>query len=117
MKTLVCGSRDWEDIHAIRIRMVKLPPHTEIIHGGAPGADSIAGFLAADLGFTVHVFPADWKKHGKAAGPIRNRLMLDECPDLVLAFQRRGSRGTQDTIDEAVRRGIAVEVLTPGGLA
>jgi hypothetical protein len=36
--------------------------------------------------------------------------MLDTKPDLVLAFQRDGSRGTQHTIDEARKRGIPVEV-------
>jgi hypothetical protein len=38
--------------------------------------------------------------------------MLDTGPDLVLAFQRNGSRGTQHTIDEARARGIPVEVFT-----
>jgi hypothetical protein len=109
-RVLVCGSRDWQDIHAIRMRLVKLPPSSEILHGDAPGADTIAKWLAEDFGFTVRAFPADWKTHDKAAGPIRNRLMLDENPDLVIAFHRNGSRGTADTIAEARRRGIEVEV-------
>lgn len=113
MMVLVCGSRNWEDIHAIRMRLVKLPPKTEVIHGAAPGADSIAGFLAEDFGFTVLRFPADWDRHGKSAGFRRNVQMLEEEPDLVLAFQIDGSRGTQHTIDEARKRGIPVEVIEP----
>ena len=124
---LVCGSRDWEDVHAIRMRLVKLPPSATIIHGAAPGADRVAGWLAEDFGFTVKPFPADWKvgrhtrpqdirtradgtRYDSFAGKRRNPAMLDERPDLVLAFQRNGSGGTQHTIDEARKRGIPVEV-------
>lgn len=110
---LVCGSRNWTDIGAIRRRLVALPPNSVILHGAAPGADSIARGLADDFGFSVRAFPADWNKHGKSAGFIRNVQMLDEAPDLVIAFQRDGSRGTQHTIDQARRRGISVEVITP----
>jgi hypothetical protein len=127
---LVCGSRDWADINAIRMRLVTLPPSTEIIHGAAPGADRIAGWLAEDFGFAVDPHPADWEvgpqtraedirarpdgsTYDSAAGRRRNLAMLDEKPDLVLAFQRNGSRGTQHTINEARRRGIPVEVIGP----
>lgn len=110
MIVLVCGSRKWRDIHAIRMRLLKLPPDCEIIHGAARGADMIAAALATDFGFTVRAFPADWDRHGKAAGPIRNLAMLDERPDLVVAFQVGESSGTQHTINEARKRGIPVEV-------
>ena len=110
MIVLVCGSRDWADVHAIRMRLLSLPPVAQIIHGAAPGADTIAAWLAESFGFTVRAFPADWATHGKAAGPRRNVQMLDEGPALVIAFQRNGSRGTAHTIREARRRGIPVEV-------
>lgn len=109
-RVLVCGSRDWSDIHAIRLALVALDPHTTIIHGAAPGADTIAGWLAHDFGFTVEAFPADWKRYGKRAGFLRNVAMLDTRPTLVLAFQKNGSRGTQHTIDEARKRDIPVVV-------
>lgn len=111
MRVLVCGSRDWQDIHAIRMRLIKLPPDAEIIHGGAPGADRTAGLLAADLGFTVREFPADWQTHGKRAGILRNLAMLDESPDLVIAFWNGESSGTRHTITEARKRNIEVEVI------
>jgi hypothetical protein len=46
----------------------------------------------------VIAMPADWANHGKAAGPIRNRKMLDLKPDLVLAFHAdlTNSKGTKD---------------------
>lgn len=116
MKILVCGSRDWTDEHAIDAKLSALTGgHEEItvIHGAAPGADRIADKVARRYGSTVKRFPADWARYGKRAGYLRNIEMLDEEPDLVLAFQRAGSRGTQHTIDEARRRGILVEVHVP----
>ena len=116
MKVLVCGSRDWTDFDAIANRLTALPgEHEEItvIHGGAPGADTMARRAARLLRFEVRAFPADWRTWGKRAGFIRNVAMLDEQPDLVIAFQLNDSRGTQHTIDEARRRGIPVEVHVP----
>lgn len=57
-------------------------------------------------------FPADWKRYGKAAGPIRNQQMIDEGkPDLVLAFHENinESRGTKDMVARA--RGIGIKVI------
>lgn len=78
--------------------------------GAEVSADMLADAAARELGFTPWQHHADWRRYGKRAGPRRNRTMLDRCPDLVIAFQRNGSRGTQDCVDEARRRGIAVEV-------
>jgi hypothetical protein len=114
LRVLVCGSRDWEDHEAITRRLSALPGEhrpVTIVQGGARGADRMAARAARYWGFDVEEHPADWEKHGKIAGPIRNREMLDSGIDLVLAFQRDGSRGTQHTIDEARRRGIPVEVV------
>lgn len=118
MKVLVCGSRDWTNAEAIYDRLESLVPvepwleGPTIMHGDARGADKIAADIALDLGLWVEAYPADWERHGKAAGPIRNLQMLDQQPDLVIAFQRNGSRGTQHTIDEARKRGIPVEVYS-----
>jgi UDP-N-acetylmuramoylalanine-D-glutamate ligase len=62
----------------------------------------------ASLNGRGHVaFPADWKTHGKAAGPKRNRQMLDDAkPDLVVAFP--GGRGTDDMVNKAKSRGVPV---------
>ena len=114
MKILVCGSRDWDDAGAIRDRLALIADAVPtVIHGDARGADHCADVAARLLRMRVQRFPADWETHGKRAGILRNLAMLDEQPDLVLAFQRNGSRGTQHTIDEARRRGITVEVHTP----
>lgn len=77
-----------------------------IIHGAAPGADTLAGATAQDLDFLVEAFPADWERHGRDAGPIRNRAMLDTKPDLVIAF--KGGRGTENCVRQAKKLGITV---------
>jgi hypothetical protein len=111
VKVLVCGSRDWTDEDAIADVLAEYAPdYPTIIHGAARGADSIADRVAKTYGYTVKPFAADWYGMGRRAGIIRNLRMLDENPDLVIAFQINGSRGTQHTIDEARRRGIPVEV-------
>lgn len=113
MKVLICGSRDWNDGTAIYMRVSKLPGDAEIITGGARGADTIAERAARDTRRPCTVFHANWDDHGRKAGILRNLRMLDYGPDLVIAFQRAGSRGTQHTINEARKRGIPVEVITP----
>lgn len=112
MKVLVCGDRNWHDRNRIARALAKLPTGTEIIHGACRGADIIAGEEARKLGFIIREFPADWSL-GPAAGPIRNRKMLNECPDLVLAFHPdiKTSKGTADTVREATRRGIRVLII------
>lgn len=113
---LVCGSRDWQEADAIRTRLRGLVvEHGRflVIHGDCKtGADAFADHAALMLGLDSDRYPADWKAYGRKAGPIRNLAMLDAGPDLVVAFQRNGSRGTQHTIDEARKRGIPVEVHT-----
>lgn len=112
MIVLVCGSRDWPDDQRIMDRLADLKREHgtfTVLHGGAFGADSAAGAAARALDLPVTVMPADWKAHGRGAGYRRNMAMLDQQPDLVVAFTT-GSRGTQHTIDEAPRRGIPLEI-------
>ena len=111
MKVLVCGSRAWRHAGIISERLRELPRGTEIIHGGCRGADLLAGTAANALGFRVTEFPADWKNLGRSAGYVRNVAMLDEKPDLVIAFWQDGSTGTGHTVREAAKRGIPVEVI------
>ena len=109
MRILCCGSRGWTDrdlIYWELFHAAEWPDPVEVIHGGARGADQISGEMATHIGMPVQVFPADWETHGKAAGPIRNREMLDQLEpgDLVLAFWDGRSRGTLDTIHETLSR-------------
>lgn len=110
MKVLVTGSRDWQDRAAITEGFAITEP-TLVIHGDAKGADSIADAVAATAGIDRAKFPANWNRHGKSAGPHRNRLMFDITqPDLVLAFPLPQSRGTWDMVEYARSKGCAVLV-------
>lgn len=83
-----------------------------IIHGGSSGADFMAGKFAEWKGIPVQVFPADWKKHGKGAGPIRNaQMLLDGNPDLVVAFA--GGLGTANMVAKAKMAGVEVLEIDP----
>jgi hypothetical protein len=111
VKVLVCGSRDWSDVVRLRNRLAELPADAEIIHGAARGADRDAQRIARELGLRETAFPADWETYGKRAGIVRNVQMLDERPDLVIAFWDGKSPGTGHTVGEAKKRGIRVEVI------
>lgn len=120
MRVLVCGGRDYKDY--LRVKEVLDNLHdegghpykkeiTEIIHGDATGADTLAALWASHTwkhngdSIEVKAFPADWNKHGKSAGYIRNKQMLDEGkPDLVVAFP--GGKGTTNMVQLAAKAGI-----------
>ena len=108
MRVLVCGGRDYTDSKEIAETLARiLPPYVELICGMARGADMTAYEWARQRQLPIHCFPADWTKHGKAAGPIRNQQMIDEGkPQAVVAFP--GGRGTEDMIRRAMKAGIEV---------
>lgn len=108
MKTIIAGGRhyrfddpDWDFLDSLEI--------SEVICGGATGADECGRQWALSKSIPVKIFPADWQQHGKAAGPIRNRQMADYAERLV-AFWDGESKGTKNMIDEARKRGLEVIV-------
>ena len=114
MKVLVCGDRNWINSTAMIREFEKLPKDTVIIEGDARGADKWAGKLGKSLfGFEIVVVPADWEKYGRSAGPIRNKVMLDMKPDLVLAFHSNieESKGTKNMVAIARRAGVDVKIF------
>lgn len=118
MKVLVTGSRKWRDLEAVKFMLQELKP-TILVHGRARGADACAHFAAEDIGgIDVRPYAADWEKHGMAAGPVRNQLMLDiehqpsEPVDLCLAFPQRDSIGMWDMVERCLKAGIQVECCT-----
>lgn len=113
MRILFCGDRNWTDAEKIAKAFDRLQP-TLVIEGEARGADSLARDEAKRRGIMVLPFPAEWELYGRAAGPIRNRQMLDEGePDLVVGFHSNieASKGTRDMLKQAVKRGIPIEVV------
>jgi hypothetical protein len=107
----VTGGRKYTDTTAVFDCLVKLDAEFErmvVIHGDATGTDSLAYEVCKQVGIEQVRIPASWNKYNRAAGPIRNRLMLDLFPniDLVLVFP--GGTGTSDMKAAALARDIAV---------
>lgn len=106
MKVIVTGGRDYDNVAKVKEVLDLLKPST-LIEGGAQGTDFIAKCWAFAEEVSVITVAANWDKHGKAAGPIRNAAMLDAHPDaVVVAFP--GGKGTQNCIREALKRNMLV---------
>jgi len=78
---------------------------SEIVSGGARGTDALAERYALEKKIPIKVFPSDWKKHGKSAGPLRNREIV-VYSDTILAFWDGESTGTKSTIAIAKEMGV-----------
>lgn len=109
-RVVVTGGRDFTDRDAVWGALDRRHARGGIValaHGGASGVDRLADMWARNRGVPVEPFPADWRIRGKAAGPERNRRMLDTFkPDGVIAFP--GGRGTADCCRAADERAIPV---------
>jgi len=121
---LITGSRTWLDAEFIYVqigRLYRLHQGLEIHHGMCPegGADLLADQIGNDmaaqgLNVTVVRHPMDRERYGRAAGPIRNTIMVTRIAALMLAgesvachaFHRNNSRGTSDCAYKALRAGI-----------
>jgi hypothetical protein len=112
-RLLVTGSRDWTDAEAIEAELALARPAV-VIEGGARGADRLAAAAARRLGMVVAEFPADWERHGRQAGILRNlRLLREGRPDHVLAFHDNldASRGTAHMCRIALQAGLEVNLV------
>lgn len=109
MRILVCGGRDYNDYIMLDKVLTLLSDEieiTEIIHGAATGADSMAGYWARLHNITETPVPADWTGLHCAAGRIRNKKMLDMNPDAVIAFP--GGNGTKNMVSISKKAGVPV---------
>ena len=112
MKAIICGGRDYNEM----IRLCHILDTARewwnfslIITGGARGADRLADMWARDRKIPTKVIPADWDTHRRSAGPIRNQLILDQGPDIVIAF--KGGTGTEHMITIARKAGVPVFIV------
>lgn len=114
MRIIVCGGRAYTDARTVAKTLAGYATSTRVfhrlVHGGAPGADTMAAAVAYTLGWSVEEHSVDWGQHGNAAGPIRNQAMADLGADLLLAFP--GGRGTADMIRRATAAGIPVRQIS-----
>jgi hypothetical protein len=109
VRIVVCGGRkfnDWESLKATLDFIHAFETITELIEGGAPGADLLANCWGQFNGVKVTTVRAEWEKYGKKAGFIRNVKMAEMRPKAVVSFP--GGSGTHSMITQARIRGIQV---------
>ena len=117
MILLVTGDRDWDTPQRIWWALEKIHEKyhvTELVHGGARGADLQAAAWAVGKGIAVSAYPANWRKYNKAAGPLRNQAMLEGSkPDYCVAFHNdlEQSKGTKDMVDRVMQNTLIPCVL------
>src|SRR5574343_1166770 len=109
LRVLVTGGRDFDDRWRVfdvldAIHRGPFGPIRVLVSGHARGADTLAEDWATTRGVTVERHPADWDRHGRRAGILRNVAMLDTRPDRVVVFP--GGRGTAHCAGEARARGL-----------
>ena len=112
MRVLITGGRNFNDRALMWSTLDRLHAEhhfTLLIHSDARGADRLADEWAHERGIQVLNCPADRRRYGRAAGPKRNRQMLDERPDLVVAFP--GESDTQHMVIIAEEAGVKVIVV------
>lgn len=117
-RIIIAGGRDFDDYDKLKRYFLHLtstlqPNNIEIVSGGARGADALGEKLGKELGIDVVRFPADWDKHGKSAGYIRNAEMSKHSTHLIACWDGT-SRGTKNMIETAKKDGLTVRVLKYG---
>jgi len=101
---------DWplDRIGAALVRATAGRPVALLLHGGARGADRLIEQAARSMVWPVQVIPAEWGRYGRAAGPLRNGLLLRRALEvanpaqasvLVIAFP--GASGTASLVRQA----------------
>lgn len=120
---LITGSRDFPRQHYAAIvgtldGYMIMHPGSVMINGLARGADTLCLEWAKHRGVEVEGFPANWDKYHKAAGPIRNKEMLDRLLETnstdVRAFvygSLTTSRGTANMVSQCRKAGLSPIVI------
>lgn len=110
----VCGGRTyadrdemWRVLDGVLRTFAVAGLDVQVMHGGAPGADSLAEDWSCERGLPAPmVFVAEWDVYGRRAGPLRNARMVAANPDLCVAF--KGNDGTADCVRQMRAAGIPV---------
>lgn len=118
-RLLVTGSRGWtnvpvisEGLMAAYTRLGGSAEKIVLVHGAAPGADTIAAQIWSAWGLPTEPHPANWSEFGRSAGPIRNQEMVALGAAEAHAFRLPDSKGTKDCIDRCVKARIRIHIYS-----
>jgi predicted Rossmann fold nucleotide-binding protein DprA/Smf involved in DNA uptake len=116
LRVAIVGSRAFptDDLALVDMFVDMLPPGTTIVSGGAAGVDRRAEARAKQRGLSVEIIKPNWDQFGRAAGPIRNKEIVNKS-DMVVAFWDGKSIGTLHTIKRTEQVGKLVLVVRPRG--
>lgn len=110
MRTIIAGSRTITDFAEVEKAITNSGFQiTEVISGGCVGPDLLGERWAMQNGIPKTLFLADWKQHGKAAGPIRNSEMAASADALILVYDGK-SRGSADMLMKAHSKGLKIHL-------
>lgn len=112
MRIIVAGSRDVTESE-VRAALHACPWIgfvSAVVSGTARGADTFGERWAQENNIEITRFPADWDKHGRRAGPIRNEVMAKNAEGLVAVWDGK-SRGTHSMIDLAAKHGLRIMIF------
>jgi hypothetical protein len=86
--------------------------HLKVIFGDCTGVDASAKKLCQEMGIDYEVYKAEWRTYGLAAGPLRNKQMID-IANVAYAFHSniKESKGTKNTIKLAKSKGIPIHLF------
>ncbi len=117
MKRIVIGGyrnfNDYEVFKAFVNSCIGDENEITVLSGHCKGADLMAEQYAEEKGFATEIYPADWKKYGRAAGPIRNKQMVEKA-DIVIAFTCDRATGTKNLISHAQKLGKKIFIKDIG---
>lgn len=113
-RVIIAGGRYFSDYELLQEKcdaflQDKTGEDIVIISGHASGADALGERYAEEKGYKIETYTADWKKYGRAAGPIRNEQMANIANALIVFWDGK-SRGTKSMINLAKKRGLQVLV-------
>ena len=94
MKVVICGSRSIEDYNLVAEHIKKSRfDISAVISGTATGVDKLGEKYAEEHDLCLVRMPANWKKYGRQAGPLRNIDMAKICDAAIIIWDGH-SKGT-----------------------
>lgn len=115
LRVIIAGSRNYTDRDEFMAHMGEimvqyrpmLDENIVVISGGARGVDKLGEYWADFHGYEILEFIPEWDKYGRRAGFIRNAQMAENA-DVLIAFWDGVSKGTENMINIARKRGLKV---------